>query len=540
MKYIDLALCMIALAAAAGAWLSVLKYNLHMFQLCGYKNDEWSVWLKKNAAKQRILYAAFLPIVATAFPMVSRILTILVSIILIINYLAYESSATKKKLVYTARVKRLIVTLVLIPAILMLLVILLRGKLFAWIAVRRFTLLSEIVILSVAMMPELIALANILNHPIEKAINNHYINDAKRILRQNPDLTVVGITGSYGKTSVKFYLQTLLSDFFNTLMTPESYNTPMGVVKTIRGSMSPQHEIFICEMGARHVGDIKEICDIVHPKHGILTSIGPQHLETFFNMENIISTKYELSDALPKDGILFVNDDNEYIHEELEKRTESGTGLPGEVVRYSAKAGDASYATSDIEVSPSGTQFTVTAPGGESERFATRLIGEHNVINIVGAISVAHRLGVPLGKLRIPVRRIQSVPHRLEMKHHGSVTIIDDAYNSNPVGSKAAVETLAMFDGIRILVTPGMVELGEKEEEYNRAFGGYAAKCCDYIILVGIERTRPIAEGAASAGFPAETLFAVDTLEEAMQRAYQVPGDGHRYILLENDLPDQY
>ena len=120
-----------------------------------------------------------------------------------------------------------------------------------------------------------------------------------------PNLAVIGVTGSYGKTSVKFYLNTLLKAKYNVLMTPESYNTPMGVVKTVRGSLRATHEIFICEMGAKYVGDIKELCDIVHPKHGIITSIGPQHLESFKSLQNVINTKFELADALPKDGMLF-------------------------------------------------------------------------------------------------------------------------------------------------------------------------------------------------------------------------------------------
>ncbi len=552
MQYIDFILYLIGFALALFAWICILKYNMHMFQLNGYKNDEWRRWLSKNSATQRLLYAAIIPLAFSHFIIVARILAAIISLILIINYISFEKGATKKKLVYTARVKRLIVTMVLLLVIINALMFFVVPRVLTWYQPRRFESLAVITLLLAAFVPEMLILANIINHPMEQGINNHYINDAKRILGQNPDLTVIGITGSYGKTSVKYYLHTLLSDFFNVIMTPESFNTPMGVVKTIRGSMQPSHEIFICEMGARHVGDIKEICDIVHPKHGILTSIGPQHLETFFNMENIISTKYELSDALPSDGILFVNADNENITGELDRRFKSGAGLPGEVIRYSgtsdtagssAEAGSykvSGYTTCDVSVSPSGTEFTVTAPDGESERFATRLIGEHNVINIVGAIAVANRLGVPLKKLRVPVRRIQSVPHRLEMKHHGQVTIIDDAYNSNPVGSKAAVETLAMFDGVRILVTPGMVELGDKEEEYNKAFGGYAAACCDHILLVGKERTKPIAEGAREAGFPEERLMAFDTLEEALAQAYRADGAGHRYILLENDLPDQY
>lgn len=126
------------------------------------------------------------------------------------------------------------------------------------------------------------------------------------------------------------------------------------------------------------------------------------------------------------------------------------------------------------------------------------------------------------------------------MREHGAVTIIDDAYNSNPVGSKAAVETLAMFDGIRILITPGMVELGDKEYEYNKAFGGYAADCCDYILLVGRKRAVPIREGVLEKSFEEKRCLVFDKLEEAMNYAYSVKGDGHKYILLENDLPDNY
>ena len=154
--------------------------------------------------------------------------------------------------------------------------------------------------------------------------------------------------------------------------------------------------------------------------------------------------------------------------------------------------------------------------------------------------SVAHRMGMTLQELRIPVRRIEPVPHRMQMREHGLVTIIDDAYNSNPVGSRAAVETLAMFDGIRILITPGMVELGDKEAEYNHKFGNYAADCCDYILLVGRRHTEPIREGVLEKGFPEEKCLVFDKLEEAVSYAYAIKGQGHKYILLENDLTDNY
>ena len=162
-----------------------------------------------------------------------------------------------------------------------------------------------------SLAPLLTVIGNIVNSPIEKANRQYYINDAKKMLKACPDLKVIGITGSYGKTSVKYYLSTVLKAKYNVLMTPESYNTPMGVVKTIREQLRPTHEVFVCEMGARHVGDIKEICDIVFPEYGIITSIGEQHLETFKSIDNIIKTKFELYDAVSDKSKMFLNGDTE-------------------------------------------------------------------------------------------------------------------------------------------------------------------------------------------------------------------------------------
>lgn len=507
------------------AFLLALRYNIHMFQLNGYKNNEELSWLRKNMRKQWILiFCLILGIARIFFPILA--LDILSWITLWLVYLVFRAHKrlnTKKKLVYTARVKRLITTLIIILA----------AGLTAACIFLDFECLAGVLLIILSTLFWMNMAANLVNRPIEKGINRHYINDAKRKLKSVEGIKVIGITGSYGKTSVKFYLQTLLQSKFNVLVTPESYNTPMGVVKTLRGSLKPTHEIFVCEMGARYVGDIKEICDIVHPDMGVITSIGPQHLETFGDMAHIQSTKFELADALPSGGKLFLNGDNEYIQEKA-------AGYSDKVFYYSEKKGEG-YTSEIVSVSQYGTEFRVTAPDGEEETFRMKLIGAHNVINVVGAISVANTLGIPLKDLIVSVRRIQPVEHRMQMRPHGNVTIIDDAYNSNPVGSKAAVETLKMFDGVRILVTPGMVELGSKEEEYNYKFGTYAADCCDHIILVGKEEhTAPIKRGALDGSFPKDKLRSFAKLEEALEYAYKIKDEGHKYILLENDLPDNY
>ena len=562
----------IAAALAIPAYAYALRYNMHMFQLNGYKNDEHPKWLKKNLRQQWILIftgclglfrilVSLLPdgIFRTIALWFTDVLVFLTLYLVFLVYRAMKRLNTKSKFNYTARVKRMIATILVLTGIVLLLSILLPivacggfdccdWELFSNDAQEGFPgFLTGVILILISLQLVLNMISNVINRPIEKGVNQYYINDAKRMLKSVPGLQIIGVTGSYGKTSVKFYLQTLLQGKYNVLVTPESYNTPMGIVKTIRGSLKPTHELFICEMGARHVGDIKEDTDIVHPHHGVITSVGPQHLETFHSMENIQKTKFELADCLPEGGKLFLNGDNEYIRQQA-------VGYKNKIFYYSdeekfmeaaqenesdeeRKAG---YYAKDVVVSQFGTEFTVVAPNGEEERFQMKLVGAHNVINVVGAIAVAHQFGMSLKELKIPVRRIQPVEHRMQMREQGNVTIIDDAYNSNPVGSKAAVETLAMFDGIRILVTPGMVELGAKEDEYNYKFGTYAADCCDYILIVGKKNRESIRKGVLDKGFPEEKCICVDKLEDAMTYAYSVKGQGHKYILLENDLPDNY
>lgn len=560
---------LITLALAVPAFWLTMRYNMHMFQLNVYMNGEQRAWIRKNFRLQWILvFAMGLGIVrmlASPWTMaaalsgtltrgvVSWILDILIWLTLITIILVYrimKQMNQKKKLVFTPRVKRMVACIIVLCVIFMAAAFLLgtyiarnAGIPYNYISLEPagwyyngcgMSMLCGMILFLVGSQLWMQMLARTINAPIEKGVNNHYINDAKRILKSNPDLTIIGVTGSYGKTSVKFFLQTLLQQKYSVLVTPESYNTPMGVVITIRKFMKPSHQIFICEMGARYVGEIKEICDLVHPHHGMITSIGPQHLDTFGGIENIKKTKFELADALPEGGMLFLNGDNEYIADYLE------THKYDNITFYHSEKDGEGYRASDIKVSNLGTEFTVIAPDGETETYQMKLIGAHNVINVMGAIAVANRFGIALKDLRIPVRRLRPVQHRMEMKENGNVTIIDDAFNSNPIGSKAAVETLALFDGMRILITPGMVELGEDEAEYNRKFGTYAADCCDWILLVGAKHTEPIREGILSKGFPEKKCLVFDKVEDAIDYAYKIKGQEHKYILLENDLPDNY
>ncbi|MGN0468411.1 MAG: UDP-N-acetylmuramoyl-tripeptide--D-alanyl-D-alanine ligase [Acutalibacteraceae bacterium] len=511
---------------AAGFILSVID-SMHFFQLNSYRFDTHTKWMRENISRYLShMMLSVLLLIVVFIPMNINVKAALSIILFVIACVSEKPKKAKKPLVYTARVKRMLVTISILLAVS---VAVPCGICFSIGA--KHTMIFLVYSLMYLLSPAAVLLANLINKPIELSINRHYTNDAKKILSQCKDLIVIGVTGSYGKTSVKYYLNTLLRAKYNVLMTPESYNTPMGVVKTIRGSLKATHEIFICEMGAKWVGDIKELCDIVHPDHGIITSIGPQHLESFKTLDAVKKTKFELADALPEDGMLFLNGDDENIKSFDCKRP---------AFTYSL-GGDADYKAFDISVSDRGTTFSVKAPDGETEKYSTRLIGRHNVLNIVGAIAVCNQLGISLAELKGQVRKLEGVPHRLELSEKNGVTIIDDAYNSNPSGTKAALEALSLFDGFKILVTPGMVELGEKQDELNREFGANAASVADYVVLVGRKQAVPIKAGLLDKKYDENKIFVASTINEALEHVYALNSKGKKkVILLENDLPDNY
>ncbi|MBQ7117609.1 MAG: UDP-N-acetylmuramoyl-tripeptide--D-alanyl-D-alanine ligase [Clostridia bacterium] len=499
--------------------------SMHFFQLNSYRFDTHTKWIKENTRKYYLhAVLSILALIAVFLEIPGQYKVYACAVIFALACVAEKPKKAKKPLVYTPRVKRMLTTLSVIIAFLM-------GAGAVFVNSTHITVYLLVITLIYTLAPVLVLPANLINKPMELSINNGYIKDAKRILASCPDLKIIGITGSYGKTSVKYYLTTLLRAKYNVLMTPESYNTPMGVVKTVRGSLKATHEIFVCEMGAKWVGDIKELCDIVHPHHGVITSIGPQHLESFKSLDAVKNTKFELADSLPEGGMLFLNGDDENIKAH-------GSNRP--FISYSIE-GEADYVGYDISVSERGTTFSVKTPEGENEQFSTKLIGRHNVLNIVGAIAISHKMGISLKELKGQVRRLEGVPHRLQLSDRGDMTIIDDAYNSNPSGTKAALEALSLFDGYKILVTPGMVELGAKQNELNREFGRNAAKVCDYVVLVGQRQAVPIKAGLLDEAYDESKIFVADTIEEALSHVYSIGSEGRKKIvLLENDLPDNY
>ncbi|MGN0171700.1 MAG: UDP-N-acetylmuramoyl-tripeptide--D-alanyl-D-alanine ligase [Acutalibacteraceae bacterium] len=518
-----LKILLIAVCAVQAVFESI--YYIHMLQLNSYRPERYLNWTREHddrvLPRTRLIAVVPLALIMmfnlspSLFGMIAGFVTV---VLCIISAIFDFPKKAKKPLVVTPRVKRLMVT----QGILLVLLLV-----AAWLLPLR--LCAAMLLLVVLLVVALVGIANQINLPLEKHIADGFTKDAKRILSEMPELTIIGVTGSYGKTSTKNFLHTLLSAKYNVLMTPESYNTPMGVVRTVREQLRASHEIFICEMGAKNKGDIREICDIVHPHYGVITAIGEQHLETFHTVETIIDTKFELADALPADGTVFLNTDNAYIAQRTVDNVKT--------VSYGVSGG-ADYTASDICTDENGTRFVITAPDGERCEYTTRLLGRHNIENLAGAIAVACSLGIPLAELRQPVRQIKPVPHRLQLLPNG---YIDDAYNSNPAGFRSALDVLRdMKDTRRILVTPGMVELGERQAALNEELGAYAADCCDYAVLVGQRQAPPLKKGLLSKGFDEEHIFVACDLHQGLSYVHSLAPADRQVVLLENDLPDNF
>ncbi len=526
-NYLNLTAIVLLLAVALLNLVLELKRDLMMLQQNSYRPERYMRWLRTSGDTTSIVrlfaYIGIGCLLLTWLPIVFACVVALLP--LLWNIVVLSCAKYKKPLVWTKRAKRIYAVSCTICVITLGVCVCADGvsRVVATAAVWLYALSHVVILASVKLL-----------QPVENRINRRYYNEAREILKSIPDLKVIGITGSYGKTSTKHYLTRILNEQFNVLMTPGSYNTPMGVIRTVREMMQPYTEIFVCEMGAKNVGDIKEICDLVEPDMGIITAVGEQHLESFKSIENVQRTKFELADALPSDGVVYINNDFPYCA----SRPVENTGC----VRYAVGSGEGvDYFADNINYSADGTNFTLHCPGGKEVELFTRLVGECNISNLIPAIAVAMRLGMSDEKIKNAVSRIEQVEHRLNLKRTaGGLTIIDDAFNSNPDGSRMALDVLArMTGGKRIIVTPGMIELGYKQWEYNEAFGRHIANCADLAIIVGKYNRDAILTGLRNAGMDESKVLTPDTFAEAQQILAANAGCGDT-VLYENDLPDTF
>lgn len=513
-----------------------LASDLHMMQQNIYQNDRYLTWLKGNGKKHYHDFLAFLAVIplmlfdSFAGEMVALLLWVMIYVLFIRGR---EKTPSKNPLVFTERATRLYVAALavyFIPTIALLFLgvanagasPIARGICLALVAVEPF------------ISPVFLLIANTFMQPYEEHKKADYFHDAKEMIASQPDLIKIAITGSFGKTSVKHILNRMLEEKYYTLMPPGSYSTAMGITRVIREQLRPIHQVFVTEMGAKHKGDIAELCDLVSPKYGMITALGEEHMDTFGTFDTIVETKFEMVDAMSADDVLVLNFDDPVIRANAHR-------AKGTVITYGIHGSDLDFWAEKIRYTDRGMEFVLHSKSGAAIELRTRLLGEHNVQNIVGAAAMANCLGVNYKQIKRAVSSVAPVEHRLELKTNANgLHIIDDVYGSHSLGIAAAMDVLKKIEGgKKFLITPGIFGSEETEFEENKKFGASAAEVCDYIALVETRCTEALKEGLIDAGFPEDHLFVGADLAVANNYVFGKAEKGD-YVLYENDMSAGY
>lgn len=520
----------------------ISKKYLQILQQSSYRKSEFLVWKKRkpNTYNTRLVVLSILSILfyvltveCFAFLKISyfELVALVIFPLFVLIYLWGDKKRKDKcSLIVTNRVKRLIACFFVVNLLVSFVFITIINLLFyfvkdvAWLSRIRLCLTFILPVF----LPQILLISNGIISPIEKSINKKYIQIAKNKLQSLPEIIKIGITGSYGKTSVKNILNTILSVKYKVLATPKSFNTPMGVSIAVK-DLDSSFDVFICEMGARYVGDIKELCDIVGVKYGVITGITNQHLETFKSIENIKKTKAEL--------IQNVSDLCVISSDSAETLSLKNGEYSCQVITAGVNDGSDIFAQ-DIKITESGSEFTLNFDGVKVKT-STKLLGAHSVSNIVLASALCYKMGMTAEEICQGIAKIKPTPHRLELvENDKNVTIIDDSYNANIVGARASVDFVKSFGKRTIVITPGIVELGKLEKIENIEFGKQLS-VCDIVILVGTTCAYNVREGLFLSNFNFDNLYMVKTLDEAKEKLSELVLDGD-VVLFENDLPDRY
>ena len=506
---------------------------LQMLQQNYYdESHRYLLWMTKNF-KKVFLSIDLLGLSVILFfiiPLTEEIMTLIFIFLYLVIFLLYRNMQKKESvkipLAKTARIKRMYVTEIILYGIII--------AIMACSYVASLLPLYYLLLVLMTYLSYLVILAvNYINKPVEKLVYLHYKKEALKKLKKM-NIPVIGITGSYGKTSSKNIINEILNVKYNSFATPKNFNTTYGMINSINNYLDKFNDLFIAEMGAFKRGEIKKTCDLMHPKYGVLTTIGEAHLESFGSKENIQKGKFELIESLPSNGIAILNGDDEY------QQSYDLQNKKCKVLWYGIDSDDVDVRALNIKLSCDGTTFDVKFKGDDnSYSFHTRLLGKHNVYNLLAGILLGKELGLTIDELKRGVGLVKTIDHRLQLKKMGTLNIIDDAYNSNPVGSKTALDVLKLMPGTHTIVTPGMIELGPKQYEYNKRLGVMIAAVCDYVILVGKEQTKPIFDGLKEKGYNEDNIFIVNDVTEAFKVLRRLD-DGNMYALLENDLPDLF
>jgi UDP-N-acetylmuramoyl-tripeptide--D-alanyl-D-alanine ligase len=526
------------MAVTTFGWHRLLSY-LRYFQQEEYNEGRFRNWMREKRAHDRrgtaicIVAAGLSPFLTSATP-AFIVATVAAAALLVVAFVVEDDprKSGKLKLNMTVRASKIFLVGFVLFAAAALVVALTSCVLApdAWSGLLMAALASALL---VRIPQECLLVANRLLWPAEQRLQEHYKRDAQRILREVHPF-VIGITGSYGKTGAKAALGDVLTQTLGPTFWPRrSINTVMGITRDIRDNMRPFHRYAVIEMGAYKIGSIKTLCDFTPPKAAIVTAVGIMHLERFGSPDNVYKAKSELPQAVPPDGILVLNGDNPGARRMATDYPKATTILYG----LDPSLGHLDCHASDIVFDGNGTRFMLHWKG-KAYPARTPLLGGPALSNALGAFSMACALGSDPAYAAACLANLEPVDNRLVLDRRGSVAFLRDAYNSNPTGFAAALEVLKALEAKRrILMTPGMVELGDLQFEENRIVAKHAATVADLTIIVGKENREAFLTGLREVNYPAEKTIIVDTRDEGFKRLSEIQTAGD-IILLENDLGD--
>jgi UDP-N-acetylmuramoyl-tripeptide--D-alanyl-D-alanine ligase len=517
---------------------------MQFFQQEEYDNRRFLAWLKRTRSyDQRTFFLAFLSgfmlfgvqTIRDEYTSFSVYLFMYVAGLFALAVSAWAhvlKAESKKPLVYTTRVKRIIGVTLTLHLLLIVIFLSLLAPSLPLFPIHGHWLVSFIMVM-IMLIPYTIVLANLLLSPYEARIQQKFLHEARQKLTEvKPE--IIGITGSYGKTSIKHILAHILDSHAPTLATPGSVNTQMGITRIIREKLKREHQYFIVEMGAYGIGSIQRLCDLTPPNAALVTAVGVAHYERFKSLETVTQAKSELPRAVPPHGFAVLNGDDSNCRA-MAEQISCPAFLYGQNRDHHLDCALLSAETTDQGTSCvfelQGQQHSVIMP----------IYGTHQALNAAGAFLTAVKLGVPVINILAALQTVPQITHRLVVERgDDGITFIDDAYNSNPAGFQSALDVLSKLRGLRkILITPGMVELGERHDDEHRIIARRAAEVCDVILLVAPERIEAFCQGLLENHFPQDHIHRFASLHEARKwlnqniRAQDV-------VLFENDLPDLY
>ena len=515
--------------------------TLGIMQQCGYKNKAFVTWLKRkdNMYFNRLsiwsifafLFSALCALCLSPLGGFAALVAAIVAMMIVsFTYCVLDSRyALKVPVNVTGRIRRLSVFYVFVVACVSYIVL----------SVLRFLTqvigndLCSVLLISVFsftpfLLPFLLCIANGIASVFENYKNKKFVENAGQVLK-NSRAIHIGVVGSYGKTSVKNILNAVLSEKYSVIATPESYNTPVGVAKTVNCLNVEECDVFIAEMGARREGDIAELCALVEPDYAFFTGVCAQHMATFETEEKLLKAKCEIVKGV-KNVVV--------CGESLKTKISSVAFLTAEEKRKCEYVDGACI--KDLVLEKNCTRFTLELAGLTPIHVETAMLGKCAAENIALAAALAVKLGLTAEAIERGLKNVKPVPHRLQLIESGGVSILDDAYNCNERSAREALQALNRFEGRKILVTPGIVEAGILEEKINSELGKAIAEyACDLVILVGETLITPVKNGYLSVGGQAEKLLVVPSLELAKKKLAEYVQEGDAVLFL-NDLPDVY